>query len=95
MLKNTVVISGSARPKDKRPLLRRALRELHVPAREAAYVGDKLKTDIAAANSLGMVSVRFIPPGDAQKPGKGEKPAHTIRSLAELASLLPTRTRER
>ena len=92
---DTVVISGSARPKDKRPLLRRALRELHVPAREAAYVGDKLKTDIAAANSLGMVSVRFIPPGDAQKPGKGEKPAHTIRSLAELASLLPTRTRER
>lgn len=88
----SVVISGKAGSKqDKRPLIKRALRKLRVKPKDAAFVGDKLDADIAAANALGLMTIRMIPPGTtiSEKPSKKKEiPDHTIRRVSALPGVL-------
>lgn len=63
-----------------------------VPAAEAVYVGDRLRTDAIGAASVGMTGVWLNRHGiDPSAPDRAEADAlgvRTIRSLAELPTLL-------
>lgn len=88
----SVIVSGKENTSsNKQPLIRRCLRELRVKPEDAAFVGDKLKTDIVSANSLGLTTVWFIPPGSraSEKPKtRSEMPDRTIHKMTELPKAL-------
>ena len=88
---DTIIISGEQDPQaDKKRLIRRALRELGTEADSTAFIGDNLKTDIAPANALGLLSVRFVPSSKKlTKPRKRlERPEKTIRRIEDLPAAL-------
>ena len=88
----SIVVSGKQDTKSgKQSLIKHCLRELKVKPKEAAFVGDKLKTDILSANALGLTTVWFIASGRkaAEKPGKKlEIPDHTIHRMTDLPKVL-------
>ena len=63
-----------------------------VPAAAMAMVGDRLDTDIAAANAFGCLSVLVLTGvstrAEAESAGTAEKPAAVLENLNDLPSLL-------
>ena len=67
-------------------MIAHVLSRLGTPAREAVFVGDKIRTDVLAARRAGVRSVHLRRPG---QPVTGEAvPDHVIRHLGELPLLL-------
>jgi len=67
-------------------MIRHALSALGIPAREALFVGDKLRTDVLAARRAGVRSVHLRRRGTP--PGVEAVPDFVIRDLRELPLLL-------
>jgi putative hydrolase of the HAD superfamily len=72
--------------------LETALVHLSVPADFVLSVGDKLDSEIAASNRLGMITVRLLHgrQKDRQPANPDETPDHEIASLNELLQLIET-----
>jgi putative hydrolase of the HAD superfamily len=72
---------------------RPALEGLGVDPRDAAHVGDNLRTDVAGARAIGMVSVRYTGFRDGSVPGSPGAGAageadHVVADLREIPVLL-------
>lgn len=67
-------------------IFRAALDGLGIAPEAAAHVGDRLRTDVAGARSLGMMSVRYAGVYDDPEPGLTEAD-HVIRHHAQLPAL--------
>ncbi|MFC3476157.1 HAD-IIA family hydrolase [Halobacterium litoreum] len=69
---------------------RLAADRLGVPARECVLVGDRLDTDVAMGESVGMttVLVRTGVDGDEEVSESEAKPDHVVDSLADVPALL-------
>jgi HAD superfamily hydrolase (TIGR01509 family) len=68
-------------------MIRHVLARLRVPARRALFVGDKLRTDVAAARAAGVRSV-YIRKRGAPCAGRALAPDFTIGDLRALPILL-------
>lgn len=90
----TSVDVGCNKPEKK--IFSIALKRLGVKPKEAMMVGDRIKTDIAGGNRIGMKTVLFK--WNKRYPEKitsqEEKPTYVIKSLKELIKLVakPART---
>lgn len=88
---NTLFLHDDRKSADKGPYLQLAAEHLSLLYSEIVAVGDKLTAEIAAANALGMTTVRIrhgrqkdrIPQNDA------EYPDYEIDCISELLSLFP------
>lgn len=72
-------------------MVREALRRLGVPARRAVFVGDKRRTDVAAARRASVRSIllrRSPHTVEGPKPVDGPEPDFVIQDLRELPRLL-------
>lgn len=86
---DTVVVSGElgvAKPDGA--IFAAAVRAVGVDPGDAWHVGDNLQTDVLGAKAAGMGAVWLNRDGLARTAGDPE-PDHEIRSLTELARLLP------
>jgi putative hydrolase of the HAD superfamily len=70
-------------------IFREALRRLGIPAEEAAFVGDRLATDVAGAQSVGMKGVLRLAPYRIEEDAHIQ-PDACIHSLDELPQVLRT-----
>ncbi len=68
-------------------IFRYALEKMGTRAEETVFVGDNPVADVAGAQAVGMRAVRRLNPG-ASDQGHLAKPHKTLRSLAQLPSLL-------
>jgi 4-nitrophenyl phosphatase len=79
-----VALAGGAKPvvmgKPEAPLFRIALRQLDLPARQVAMVGDSVRSDIRGARAVGMPTVLYAPAGAPA--GAADV---VVRSFADLA----------
>lgn len=84
----TSVDVGYNKPDGK--IFQTALNRIGVKPEEAVMVGDRIKTDIAGGNRMGMKTILFR--WNKRYPEKAEsqeeKPAYIIKSLQELPKLL-------
>jgi putative hydrolase of the HAD superfamily len=84
----TSVDMGCNKPEEK--IFSAALKRLGVKPQEAIMVGDRIKTDIAGGNRIGMKTVLFRwnkrYPEEINSPE--EQPSSTIKSLRELPKIL-------
>jgi 2-haloalkanoic acid dehalogenase type II len=78
-------VAGSCKP-DQR-FFRQALERAGCEPGAALFVGDSLSQDIAGANQAGMRSV-LIWSGEGEPPIDDHRPAHVIRQIPELLSLV-------
>lgn len=82
-----IVVSGdvgAAKPDPE--ILRIALERLNIKKEDAVMLGDSLRSDIAAANNIGMDSIWLSPSGET---AKGDiLPTYTVKSLAEALPIL-------
>ncbi|MEJ5199444.1 MAG: HAD family hydrolase [Anaerolineae bacterium] len=79
-------VVGVAKP---HPLIfRTALEALGVPAGQAVYVGDRLRTDVAGAQAVGMKAV-LIEVAHRIEEDPAIRPDARIRELPELLDVLP------
>ena len=84
-----VVISGEVgRAKPDASVFTLALDELGGARENVWHVGDSLRTDVAGAQAAGLTAVRLTRRG-VHRTDPDPKPDYEIRSLAELAALLP------
>ena len=67
-------------------MIHAVLAELRVPPRAAIFVGDKLRTDVAAARAAGVRSVYLQKRNGLEPPGP--RPDFRLRDLRELPLLL-------
>lgn len=76
---------------DKTPFLKQAAQQLDIPHANLLAVGDKLTAEIAAANTLGMVTarIRHGRQKDRVPQTPAEHPNIEIDTLSELLTLLP------
>lgn len=84
-----VVIEGAfgfGKPEER--VYRHALDVLGVRAEETWMVGDNLEWEVLAPRRLGITGVWIDHAGTGVPDGAPEKPAHIIRSLAELVPLV-------
>lgn len=65
-----------------------ALRRAGCKPEEALFIGDTLLQDIAGANRMGLRSVLIWHRDDKQPPVDGDKPAHVIRRIPEILTLV-------
>ena len=72
--------------KPQRRIFRMALTAMDVEARNAMFVGDKLRPDVNGANRVGMISVLKRPAG--RPPWGLTRPDHVITALRELPELI-------
>jgi putative hydrolase of the HAD superfamily len=63
-----------------------ALRQLGVIPREAAHIGDLLRTDVAGAKAAGMRAIWLNVKGQAVT--EGAEPDHVVTSLSQLTDIL-------
>lgn len=81
-----ILISNSRNTgKSKGSMIRTALNKLGLRAEDVIFVGDKLDTDIASANSEKLISVHYIP--GRQEKNKCQKkhiPSYRVKSPEEL-----------
>ena len=73
--------------KPRREIFDVALEKLHVDARDALFVGDRVDIDVVGAQRLGM-DVAWINPGREPLPPGVAPPAFEIRDLGELERIL-------
>ncbi|MBI3029756.1 MAG: HAD-IIA family hydrolase [Candidatus Rokubacteria bacterium] len=89
-LAEAVAVASGVRPLvigKPRPLIfRTALERLGCRPREAAMIGDSLRSDIRGGRAAGMFTVWVVPPG-AKRQG-GIRPHLRVASLTELHALL-------
>jgi 2-haloalkanoic acid dehalogenase type II len=78
--------AGSCKPDPD--IFHEALRRAGCRPDEALFVGDTLQQDIAGANRVGMRSVLIWHRTDREPPDTQPRPAHVIRSIPDLLSLL-------
>lgn len=78
-------VAGSCKP-DQR-FFRQALERAGCEAAAAMFVGDSLPQDIVGSNRAGMRSV-LIWSGEGEPPEVEDRPAHVIRAIPELLTLL-------
>ena len=86
---DTIVISGEvgvAKPDSS--IFTLALRSLSIGPENSWHVGDSLRTDVAGAVNAGLTAV-WLNRGGALRSEAEPEPNYEIRSLMELASLLP------
>ncbi|MDD2647736.1 MAG: YjjG family noncanonical pyrimidine nucleotidase [Eubacteriales bacterium] len=82
-----IVVSGdvgAAKPDPE--ILRVALSRLKLDKKDAVMLGDSLKSDIAAANNIGMDSIWLSPSGKAAD--GAILPKYTVTSLSEVLPIL-------
>ncbi len=98
-LAEAVAVASGARPLvigKPRPLIfKTALERLGCRPREAAMIGDSLRTDIRGGRAAGMVTIWVTPPGARAQ--RGIRPQLRVASLTELLRLFevgPPSTRE-
>ncbi|MFQ5835545.1 MAG: HAD family hydrolase [bacterium] len=85
---NCTVFSDEVGYSKPNPLIfSQALKLLKVPPKEAIHVGDLLKTDIAGAKLVGMVSI-WINRGKRRSNHKSFRPDYEINRLPELLPML-------
>lgn len=89
-LAQAVAVASGVRPlvigKPEPPIFKTALQRLGCRPREAAMVGDSLRSDIRGGRAAGMFTVWVVPPG-AKRQG-GIRPHLRVASLTELHALL-------
>lgn len=89
-LAEAVAVASGVRPlvigKPEPPIFKTALRRLGCRAREAAMVGDSLRSDIQGGRAAGMFTV-WVAPRRA-KTWEGIRPHLRVASLTELHALL-------
>ena len=78
--------AGSCKPDSA--IFAEALRRARCEPREALFVGDSMPQDIAGANRAGLRSVLLWHRADREPPSDVAKPAHVIRRIPEVLSLL-------
>ncbi|MEE9280043.1 MAG: HAD family hydrolase [Myxococcota bacterium] len=78
--------ANTGRRKPDPAMIHAVLAELRVPPRAAIFVGDKLRTDVAAARAAGVRSVYLQKRNGAEPPGP--RPDFRLRDLRELPLLL-------
>jgi putative hydrolase of the HAD superfamily len=78
--------AGSCKPDPG--IFHESLRRAGCQPHEALFVGDTLQQDIAGANRVGMRSVLIWHRADREPPDTEPRPAHVIRSIPDLLSLL-------
>jgi putative hydrolase of the HAD superfamily len=79
--------AGSCKP--DAGIFAEALRRAQCEPREALFVGDSLPQDIAGANRAGLRSVLLWHRGDREPRFDVAEPAHVIRSIPEVLTLIP------
>ena len=67
-------------------VFRRVLEELHVPAYQAAHVGDMERTDIVGAHAAGMLAVHFV--GANGRDADESTADAVVRRFADLPAVL-------
>ncbi len=78
--------ANTGRRKPDPAMIHAVLAELRVPHRAAIFVGDKLRTDVAAARAAGVRSIYLQKRNGAEPPGP--RPDFRLRDLRELPLLL-------
>jgi putative hydrolase of the HAD superfamily len=72
--------------KPSRRIFRRALRELRIKGREAAYVGDRLVEDVRGPQRVKMLAILKRHP--KQKPRRSIQPDYVIDQLSEIPPII-------
>lgn len=81
------------RPEDKGKVIRQIVNRWEIPPNRLIVIGDRPDVEIAAGNSLGILTVRIVLPGGKYslvEPEEGERPTYTVTDLWRVRGIMET-----